>query len=134
MKGSYGFKDDRGVHRQVDYVADHAGFRAEVKTNEPGTASLNPAAVKIHSSAHPYFGNPAVHGGYGAHGHGHGGFGGLGYGHGGYGGHGGFGGHGYGHGGLGGHAYAHGAFGGHGYGHGIGFGHGGHGHAYGHGY
>lgn len=56
MKGSYGFTDERGIHRQVDYVADKAGFRAEVKTNEHGTAPLNPAAVKMVSSAHPYFG------------------------------------------------------------------------------
>lgn len=56
VKGSYGFKDERGIERQVNYVADKGGFRAEIKTNEPGTASLNPAAVKMESSAHPYFG------------------------------------------------------------------------------
>ncbi|XP_054710396.1 adult-specific rigid cuticular protein 15.7-like [Uloborus diversus] len=55
VKGSYGFSDARGVHRQVDYVADHAGFRAQVKTNEPGTANQDPAAVKMISSA-PYAG------------------------------------------------------------------------------
>ncbi|GFR24578.1 cuticle protein 16.8 [Trichonephila clavata] len=51
--GSYGFTDDRGVARQVNYVADHAGFRAQVKTNEPGTANQNPAAVQVISDA-PY--------------------------------------------------------------------------------
>ncbi|XP_055936697.1 cuticle protein 10.9-like [Argiope bruennichi] len=51
VKGSYGFTDDRGVHRQVNYVADHAGFRAEIKTNEPGTANQNPAAVHMISDA-----------------------------------------------------------------------------------
>lgn len=56
VKGSYGFTDERGIHRQVHYVADKAGFRAEVKTNEHGTAPLNPAAVKMISSAHSYFG------------------------------------------------------------------------------
>ncbi|XP_054710241.1 uncharacterized protein LOC129219947 [Uloborus diversus] len=55
VKGSYGFTDARGIHRQVDYVADHAGFRAQVKTNEPGTANQDPAAVKMISSA-PYAG------------------------------------------------------------------------------
>ncbi|PRD37898.1 UNVERIFIED_CONTAM: Cuticle protein 16.8 [Trichonephila clavipes] len=45
--GSYGFTDARGIARQVNYVADHAGFRAQVKTNEPGTANQNPAAVQI---------------------------------------------------------------------------------------
>ena len=129
VKGSYGFKDDRGVDRQVHYVADHAGFRAEVKTNEPGTTNQDPAAVKIHSSAHPYFGNHAVHGGHGGYGYGHGGFGGPGYGHGGYGG------PGYGHGGYGGYGYGHGGFGGPGYGIGFaGHGYGKHGHGYGYGY
>ncbi|XP_054710376.1 collagen alpha-1(IV) chain-like [Uloborus diversus] len=58
VKGSYGFSDARGVHRQVDYVADHAGFRAQVKTNEPGTANQDPAAVKMISSS-PYAGPEA---------------------------------------------------------------------------
>ncbi|CAL1279596.1 unnamed protein product [Larinioides sclopetarius] len=53
VKGSYGFTDARGILRQVNYVADHAGFRAQVKTNEPGTANQNPAAVHIISDA-PY--------------------------------------------------------------------------------
>lgn len=56
VKGSYGFTDERGVHREVSYVADKAGYRAEVKTNEHGTAPQDPAAVKMVSSAHPYFG------------------------------------------------------------------------------
>ncbi|GFX58515.1 cuticle protein 16.8 [Trichonephila clavipes] len=51
--GSYGFTDARGIARQVNYVADHAGFRAQVKTNEPGTANQNPAAVQVISDA-PY--------------------------------------------------------------------------------
>ncbi|XP_035226260.1 adult-specific rigid cuticular protein 15.5-like [Stegodyphus dumicola] len=51
VKGSYGFTDARGIHRQVNYVADHAGFRAQVKTNEPGTANQNPAAVQVISAA-----------------------------------------------------------------------------------
>ncbi|XP_035206515.1 glycine-rich cell wall structural protein 1.8-like [Stegodyphus dumicola] len=56
IKGSYGYQDSQRLHRQVDYIADKDGFRAEVKTNEPGTASQNPAAVQMISSAHPYFG------------------------------------------------------------------------------
>lgn len=56
VKGSYGFKDARGIQRLVDYVADHSGFKAQVKTNEPGTVSKNPASVSFISSAHPYFG------------------------------------------------------------------------------
>ncbi|KAF8767259.1 Cuticle protein 16.8 like protein [Argiope bruennichi] len=84
VKGSYGFTDARGIHRQVNYVADHAGFRAQVKTNEPGTANQNPAAVHIISDA------PYGHGGYagvGGAGYGYAGVGaaGLGYGYGGLG-------------------------------------------------
>ncbi|GFT48842.1 uncharacterized protein NPIL_180971 [Nephila pilipes] len=58
VQGSYGFTDNRGIHRQVNYVADKAGFRAQVKTNEPGTANQNPADVHIISNA------PYGHGGY----------------------------------------------------------------------
>ncbi|GFT48854.1 cuticle protein 16.8 [Nephila pilipes] len=58
VRGSYGFTDARGIRREVHYVADHGGFRAQVKTNEPGTANQNPAAVHIVSDA------PYAHGGY----------------------------------------------------------------------
>ncbi|GFR24586.1 cuticle protein 16.8 [Trichonephila clavata] len=51
--GSYGFTDARGIVRRVNYVADDAGFRAQVKTNEPGTTNQNPAAVQVISDA-PY--------------------------------------------------------------------------------
>ncbi|GFR19123.1 cuticle protein 16.8 [Trichonephila clavata] len=58
VRGSYGFTDARGIRREVHYVADHGGFRAQVKTNEPGTANQNPAAVHLISDA------PYGHGGY----------------------------------------------------------------------
>ncbi|GFV09168.1 cuticle protein 16.8 [Trichonephila clavipes] len=75
VRGSYGFTDARGIRRQVHYVADHGGFRAQVKTNEPGTANQNPAAVHLISDA------PYAHGGYaGAAGLGYGGIGYAGYG------------------------------------------------------
>nr|XP_021004606.2 histidine-rich glycoprotein-like [Parasteatoda tepidariorum] len=51
VKGSYGYVDHHGIHREVHYVADKAGYRAEVKTNEPGTANQDPAHVKLHSHA-----------------------------------------------------------------------------------
>ena len=56
--GSYGFTDAHGLQRIVEYVADHHGFRANIKTNEPGTANQDPAHVNIHSSAYhgPYNG------------------------------------------------------------------------------
>lgn len=57
VKGSYGYKDAWGIYRHVDYIADKYGFRAHIKTNEPGTAPKDPAAVKM--SSHPV---PAGHG------------------------------------------------------------------------
>lgn len=53
VKGSYGYTDGYGIYRHVDYVADDKGFRAYVKTNEPGTDNQNPADVEIHSEAAP---------------------------------------------------------------------------------
>ncbi|GBN11232.1 Adult-specific rigid cuticular protein 15.7 [Araneus ventricosus] len=52
-KGSYTLADIDGRARQVDYVADGHGFRAVVKTNEPGTAASAPAAALV---ASPYAG------------------------------------------------------------------------------
>ncbi|XP_055936850.1 cuticle protein 16.8-like [Argiope bruennichi] len=54
IRGSYGYTDARGIHRQVYYIADHAGFRAQVKTNEPGTANQNPASARVTSDAHAH--------------------------------------------------------------------------------
>lgn len=42
VKGSYGYKDKHGMFREVSYIADKHGFRAHVKTNEPGTAPKSP--------------------------------------------------------------------------------------------
>ncbi|GIY17731.1 uncharacterized protein CDAR_406871 [Caerostris darwini] len=116
--GSYGFTDSRGVARQVNYVADHAGFRAQVKTNEPGTANQNPAAVHLISNA-PYAHSggvaPVLGGfGYGGYGSGYGGYGlvnrGQGLGYNGYGGSVGYNGYGgsLGYSGLGGYGYSYG--------------------------
>jgi len=35
--GSYGYTDANGIYRRVDYIADAAGYRATISTNEPGT-------------------------------------------------------------------------------------------------
>jgi hypothetical protein len=45
VKGSYSYVDGYGISRIVEYVADKGGFRATVKTNEPGTETSNPADV-----------------------------------------------------------------------------------------
>lgn len=51
VTGSYSLAEADGRQRIVEYVADAAGFRATVKTNEPGTANANPADVEMQSSA-----------------------------------------------------------------------------------
>ncbi|GFY53206.1 cuticle protein 16.8 [Trichonephila inaurata madagascariensis] len=50
VSGSYTVTDLEGHSRVVDYVADELGFRATVRTNEPGTANLNSADVTMESS------------------------------------------------------------------------------------
>ncbi|XP_077483925.1 adult-specific rigid cuticular protein 15.7-like [Amblyomma americanum] len=73
--GSYYLGNIDGRHRQVHYVADKWGFRAMVKTNEPGTKTSLPAAAPYHSAngKHvPAYGIGGGHGGYG-----HGGYGGY---------------------------------------------------------
>ncbi|KAH9380950.1 hypothetical protein HPB48_008169 [Haemaphysalis longicornis] len=47
VHGSYGYTDGQGVYRKVHYVADQNGFRAEIKTNEPGVKQENPADVQL---------------------------------------------------------------------------------------
>jgi hypothetical protein len=41
------------LNRIVEYIADAAGFRATVKTNEPGTANANPADVQVSADEPP---------------------------------------------------------------------------------
>lgn len=53
VKGTYGFLDSYGVYRYVDYVADENGFRANIRTNEPGTDNQNPADVYIKANEPP---------------------------------------------------------------------------------
>ncbi|KAL1436977.1 hypothetical protein MTO96_048997 [Rhipicephalus appendiculatus] len=50
-RGSYGFTDAHGIYRRVEYVADGNGFRAIVKTNEPGTKTHHAAHALYHSNA-----------------------------------------------------------------------------------
>lgn len=56
VHGSYGYRDNNGVYREVVYVADKNGFRANIKTNELGVSgSKNPASVKIESYPAPNY-------------------------------------------------------------------------------
>ncbi|UYV75098.1 hypothetical protein LAZ67_12002458 [Cordylochernes scorpioides] len=49
--GSYTLQNEDGSRRTVEYVADENGFRATVRTNEPGTKSESPADVVFESTA-----------------------------------------------------------------------------------
>ncbi|GBO11166.1 hypothetical protein AVEN_85186-1 [Araneus ventricosus] len=52
VAGRYGYLDARGIGRQVNYVADHAGLRARVHTNEPAVVHNTPAvAARIASDS-----------------------------------------------------------------------------------
>lgn len=50
VTGSYMLVGDDGRERRVEYVADEAGFRAKVATNEVGTKSESPADVELIAS------------------------------------------------------------------------------------
>lgn len=50
IQGSYGYKNVDGIERHVEYVADDAGFRAIIRTNEPGTDNKDPADVQIQAN------------------------------------------------------------------------------------
>lgn len=52
MRGSYGYTDAWGLYRIVDYVADANGFRATIRTNEPGLVEKNPVTNEVDSPAH----------------------------------------------------------------------------------
>lgn len=45
VAGSYGYQDSLGVNRVVDYTAGIDGYKAVVRTNEPGVANQNSADV-----------------------------------------------------------------------------------------
>jgi len=53
VRGSYTLDVADGRKRTVRYVADHAGYRAEIETNEPGTESKSPAATTFISAQPP---------------------------------------------------------------------------------
>ncbi|KFM58775.1 Cuticle protein 16.8, partial [Stegodyphus mimosarum] len=48
VSGTYGYTDNQGLYRVVEYIADAGGFRANIKTNEPGTdGKESPADVQV---------------------------------------------------------------------------------------
>ncbi|XP_037280960.1 cuticle protein 16.8 [Rhipicephalus microplus] len=51
VRGSYGYTDKDGLFRIVEYIADENGFRAMIKTNEPGTKTGGSADAPVESSA-----------------------------------------------------------------------------------
>ncbi|GFT01430.1 cuticle protein 10.9 [Nephila pilipes] len=60
-KGSYGYTDAYGIYRHVDYIADHEGFRAKIRTNEPGTDNYHPAHVYLNVEHPPLHVNTLYH-------------------------------------------------------------------------
>ena len=53
VTGSYGYKDAYGVYRVVDYVADENGYRATIRSNEPGMEAPGPADVELNLETPP---------------------------------------------------------------------------------
>ncbi|GIX81208.1 hypothetical protein CDAR_542871 [Caerostris darwini] len=48
VRGTCGYTDNQGLYRVVEYVADAGEFRANVRTNEPGTdGKESPADVQL---------------------------------------------------------------------------------------
>ena len=47
VRGSYSYRDPDGLFRVVEYIADENGYRANVRTNEPGMAPSDPANVAL---------------------------------------------------------------------------------------
>ncbi|XP_055937822.1 uncharacterized protein LOC129967153 isoform X2 [Argiope bruennichi] len=48
VRGSYGYTDFQGLYRVVDYIADVNGYRASIRSNEPGTdGKESPADVQM---------------------------------------------------------------------------------------
>lgn len=45
--GTYGYTNNEGLIRIVNYVADENGFRAELKSTEPGVDEKEPASVIV---------------------------------------------------------------------------------------
>lgn len=53
VRGSYSYRDADGLFRTVDYVADENGFRATVRSNEPGMARGDPDPADVNLEVEP---------------------------------------------------------------------------------
>ncbi|GBM94576.1 hypothetical protein AVEN_198325-1 [Araneus ventricosus] len=54
VSGSYGYTDVQGLYRAVNYIADASGYRASIRTNEPGTdGKESPDDVQMTVEQHP---------------------------------------------------------------------------------
>ncbi|XP_074593265.1 cuticle protein 10.9-like [Brevipalpus obovatus] len=53
VTGSYGYTDAAGIYRYVDYVADENGYRATIRSNEPGLDNPPPADTTYDLSPPP---------------------------------------------------------------------------------
>ncbi|XP_055937199.1 cuticle protein 10.9-like [Argiope bruennichi] len=53
VTGSYGYMHTNGIYRTVEYVAGAGGFKAQVKTNEPGVGLGGPGPADVQLSAEP---------------------------------------------------------------------------------
>ena len=53
VRGSYGYTDANGVFRVVDYVADVHGFRASIRSNEPGIGNAQAANILLNAEQPP---------------------------------------------------------------------------------
>ncbi|GBM71511.1 hypothetical protein AVEN_183656-1 [Araneus ventricosus] len=49
VEGRYGYKDMHGIERIVEYIADKDGYRAKIRTNEPGIDRTNSAGVEFYA-------------------------------------------------------------------------------------
>ncbi|KAI1308658.1 Cuticle protein 10.9 [Halotydeus destructor] len=52
VRGTYGYTDAYGLYRLVDYVADASGFKANIRSNEPGVNS-SPSANVVMAAEQP---------------------------------------------------------------------------------
>ncbi|GFQ91660.1 uncharacterized protein TNCT_650981 [Trichonephila clavata] len=53
VSGSYGYMHINGLYRTVEYVANAEGFKAQVKSNEPGVGVGGPSPADVQLTVEP---------------------------------------------------------------------------------